>query len=66
MVGLSGDEIASIAVIGTTVAGFAWYRTGLTGVQRWTNAIIALLVSVTVATTATLLLKKWDPRWYRW
>lgn len=62
---LSRDEIASIAVIGVTVAVFAWYRTGLTGIQRWTNAIIALLVSIVVATVTTVILKKWNPRWYR-
>lgn len=65
MAGLSRDEIASIAVIGVTVAVFAWYRTDLIGIQRWTNAIIALLVSIAVATATTFILKKWDPRWYR-
>lgn len=65
MAGLSRDEIAAIAGIGITVAVFAWYRTGLTGMQRWTNAIIVLLVSVAVATATTFVLKKWNPRWYR-
>jgi hypothetical protein len=65
MAGLSRDEVASIALIGITVAVFAWYRTGLTGIQRWTNVIIVLLVSVTVATATTFVLKKWNPRWYR-
>jgi hypothetical protein len=65
MAGLSRDEIAAIAGIGITVAVFAWYRTGLTGIQRWTNAIIVLLVSVAVATATTFVLKKWNPGWYR-
>lgn len=65
MAGLSRDEIVGIAVIGTTVAVFAWYRISLTGIQRWTNAIIVLLVSVAVATATTLVLKKWNPGWYR-
>ena len=65
MAGLSRTEIASIAVIGITVTVFAWYRPGLTGIQRWTNAIIVLLVSVAVATATTLVLKKWNPSWYR-
>jgi len=65
MASLSRDEIASIAVIGITVAVFAWYRTSLTGIQRWTNASIALLMSVAVAAATTLVLKKWNPGWYR-
>lgn len=65
MGGMSRDEAASIAVIGTTVAVFAWYRTGMTGVQRWTNAFLALLVSVAVGAATTLVLRKWDPVWYR-
>ena len=65
MASLSRDEVASIAVIGITVAVFAWYRTGLTGIHQWTNAIIVFLVSVAVATATTLVLKKWNPRWYR-
>jgi cell division protein FtsW (lipid II flippase) len=65
MAGLSRDESASIAVIGTTVAVFAWYQTDLTGIQRWTNVLIVLLVSVAVATATTFVLKKWNPSWYR-
>jgi uncharacterized membrane protein len=65
LAGLSRDEVASIAVIGITVAVFAWFRTGLTGIQQWTNAIIVFLVSVAVATATTIVLKKWNPRWYR-
>ena len=65
MADLSRDEIASIAVIGITVAAFAWYRTGLTGIQRWTNASIVFFVSVAVATATTLILQKWNPGWYR-
>ena len=62
MASLSRDRIAAIAGIGVTVAVFAWYRTGLTGIQRWTNAIIVLLVSVAVATATTLILQRWNPR----
>jgi hypothetical protein len=65
MAELSRDEIASIAVISITVAVFALYQTSSTGIQRWTNAIVALLVSVDMATVTTLVLKKWNPRWYR-
>lgn len=63
--GVSRDGIVSIAVISITVAVFAWYQTGLTEIQRWTNTTIVLLVSVLVATGTTIVLKKWNPRWYR-
>jgi hypothetical protein len=65
MAGLSRDESVSITVLGITVAVFAWYRTSMTGIQRWTNAIIALLVSVAVATATFYVLKNWNPVWYR-
>ncbi|MFT4890047.1 MAG: hypothetical protein ACI9YT_000960 [Halobacteriales archaeon] len=64
MVSLSRDEAVSIAVLAITVAVFAWYRTDLTGIQRWANATIALLVSLAVATATFYVLKKWDPIWY--
>jgi len=65
MAGLSRNEIASLTALGLTVAVFAWYRTDLTGIQRWTNATIALLVSVAVATATFHVLNAWDPVWYR-
>jgi hypothetical protein len=62
---LSRDEIASIAVIAITVAVFAWFRTDMTGVQRWTGTLVALLVSGAVATATTAVLKTLNPGWYR-
>lgn len=61
---LSRDERVSIALISITVAVFAWYQSEMTGIQRWTNATIALVVSIAVATAVTLFLKRWDPFWY--
>jgi hypothetical protein len=61
---LSRDDIVSIVVIGITVAVFAWYQTNMTGIQRMTNAVIALLVSVGCATAVTVVLKKLNPIWY--
>ncbi len=65
MTGLSRDETVSIVVTGITVAVFAWYRTDMTGIQRWTNATIVLLVSIAFATAGTAILKRWNPVWYR-
>jgi len=65
MTGLSRDETVSIVVIGITVAVFAWYRTGMTGIQQWTNATIAFFVSTAFATAGTTILKRWNPVWYR-
>jgi hypothetical protein len=65
MAGFSSDETVSITVLAITVAVFAWYRSDMTGISRWTNAIIALLVSLAVATATFYVLKKWDPFWYR-
>jgi hypothetical protein len=65
MTGLSRDETVSIVFIGVTVAIFAWYQTGVTGIQRWVSTTIAFLVSIAVATSLTTLLKRWDPIWYR-
>jgi hypothetical protein len=65
MASLSRDETVSIAVIGITAAVFAWYRTDMTGTQRWTNTTIVLLVSVAIAAATFYLLKRWDPFWYR-
>jgi len=65
MDGLSRDETAGIVIIGVTVAVFAWYRAGMTGIQRWTNATIAFLASIAFATAVTAILKRWNPVWYR-
>jgi hypothetical protein len=65
MTGLSRDETASIVIIGITVAVFAWYRTGMTGIQQWTNTAIAFLMSVAFATAMNVILKRWNPSWYR-
>jgi hypothetical protein len=65
MTGFSTDETASIVIIGITVAVFAWYRTGMTGIQQWTNTAIAFLVSIVFATAMTAILKRWNPSWYR-
>ncbi|MFQ3295015.1 MAG: hypothetical protein ACI9PP_001942 [Halobacteriales archaeon] len=65
MVSLSRDETVSIAVIGITVGVFAWYRTDMTGIQRWTNATIVLIVNLAIATATFYVLKRWDPFWYR-
>jgi hypothetical protein len=61
---LSRDEIVSITVIGITVAVLAWYQTNMTGIQRLANSIISLLVSISCATTVTVVLNKWNPTWY--
>jgi len=61
---LSRDEIVSITIIGITVAVFAWYRTNMTGIQRLSNSIIVLLVSIGCATAVTVVLKEWNPTWY--
>jgi hypothetical protein len=65
MDGFSRDETASIVIIGVTVAVFAWYRAGMTGIQRWTNATLAFLVSIAFTTVVTAILKRWNPVWYR-
>jgi hypothetical protein len=65
MLGLSRDEIVSIVIIGITVAVFAWYQADMTGIQRWTNATTAFLVSIAFATAVTAILKRWNPVWYR-
>jgi divalent metal cation (Fe/Co/Zn/Cd) transporter len=65
MVGFSRDETASVTILGITVAVLTWYRTDLTGIHRWTDATIALLVSVVVATATFYVLNTWDPVWYR-
>ena len=52
MDGFSRDETASIVIIGVTVAVFAWYRAGMTGIQRWTNATLAFLVSIAFTTVS--------------
>lgn len=65
MAGFSRDETVSLTVLAITVAVFAWYRSDMTGISRWTNAIIALLVSVTIATATLYVLKRWNPIWYR-
>jgi threonine/homoserine efflux transporter RhtA len=61
---LSRNEIVSIIIIGITVAVLAWYRTDMTGIQRLTNSIIGLLVSISCATAVTVVLKKLNPTWY--
>jgi hypothetical protein len=61
---LNRDEIVSITVIGITVAVLAWYQTNMTGIQRLTNAVIVLLVSIGCATAVTVVLKKLNPTWY--
>jgi hypothetical protein len=61
----SRDETVSIVIIGVTVAVFAWYRAGMTGIQRWSNVTIAFLVSTVFATAVTAILKRWNPVWYR-
>jgi hypothetical protein len=65
MAGFSRDETVSLTVLAITVAVFAWYRSDMTGISRWTNAIIALFVSVTIATATLYVLKRWNPIWYR-
>jgi len=62
---LSRDELVSITVIGITAAVLAWYQTNLTGVQRLTTAVLTLLVSMSCATAVTVVLKRWNPHWYR-
>jgi hypothetical protein len=59
----SRDETASILIIGVTVAVFAWYWAGMTGIQRRTNATIAFFVSIALATAVTTILKRWNPVW---
>lgn len=61
---LSGDEVVSIAMIGITVAVFAWYQTNMTGLQRLTNAVLALVVSLGCGTAVSVVLKKLNPDWY--
>ena len=61
---LSRDEFMGIVVISITVAVFAWYQTNMTGIERWMNTTMVLLVSGAVATATSLVLKKWDPFWY--
>jgi len=65
MTGLARDETTSVVIIGITVAVFAWYRTSMTGIQQWTNTAIAFLVSIAFATAVTVILKRWNPGWYR-
>lgn len=65
MAGFSRDETVSLTVLAITVAVFAWYRSDMTGISRLTNAIIALFVSVTIATATLYVLKRWNPIWYR-
>jgi len=65
MDGFSRDETASIVIIGVTVSVFTWYRAGMTGIQRRTNATIAFLVSIALATAVNAILKRWNPVWYR-
>lgn len=55
---LSRDEIVSITVVGITVAVLACHQTNMTGIQRLTNSIISLIVSISCATTVTVVLKK--------
>lgn len=55
---LSRDEIVSITVVGITVAVLAWHQTNMTGIQRLTNSIISLIVSISCAMTVTVVLKK--------
>lgn len=62
---LSRDELTGIAVIATTVAVLSWYQADMTGGQRWTTAAIAFLASIVTATAVTVLLRTWDPAWYR-
>ena len=61
---LSRDEFIGIVVISITVAVLAWYQTDMTGIQRWANTTMVLLVSGGVATATSLVLKKWNPSWY--
>jgi hypothetical protein len=57
MTGVSRDETASVVIIGITVAVFAWYRTGMTGLHQWTNTAIAFLVGIAVAAAVTSILE---------
>lgn len=64
MVEFSPEETASVATIATVLCVFAWYQTQLTGIQRWTNVVVVLLVGAVSATVGLVALKRLDPAWY--